>query len=167
MDAATAQTLTKRFGYCFSEIRGSDYPSILEDNRIDIPYADIAVDGTGGALCAIPFRQIHGRIDSLGFRIGNVAYSSDISDLPDESEDAVRDLDIWVVDALRRTPHPTHFHLEKTLKMIEKIKPRRAILTNLHIDMDYETLINELPENVYPAYDGMEFVENQAIEQQG
>jgi phosphoribosyl 1,2-cyclic phosphate phosphodiesterase len=167
MDAATAQTLTKRFGYCFSEIRGSDYPSILEDNRIDIPYADIAVDGAGGALCAIPFRQIHGRIDSLGFRVGNVAYSSDISDLPDESEDAVRDLDIWVVDALRRTPHPTHFHLEKTLKMIEKIKPRRAILTNLHIDMDYETLINELPENVYPAHDGMEFVENQAIEQQG
>ena len=166
MDDATAKTLTKRFGYCFSEIRGSDYPSILEDNRIELPYSDIAVDGAGGALRAAPFRQIHGRIDSLGFRIGNVAYSSDISDLPEESEDAIRTLDVWVVDALRRTPHPTHFHLEKTLQMIEKIKPRRAILTNLHIDMDYATLVNELPENVYPAFDGMEFVESQTIQKQ-
>ena len=73
----------------------------------------------------------------------------------------MRNLDVWVVDALRRTPHPTHFHLEKTLKIIEKIKPRRAILTNLHIDMDYETLTAELPENVCPAYDGMEFAESQ------
>ena len=163
MDTATAQTLTKRFGYCFNQIGGSDYPSILEDNRINVPYGEITVDGAGGALCAIPFRQIHGRIDSLGFRIGNVAYSSDISDLPEESESALRDLDVWVVDALRRTPHPTHFHLEKTLKMIEKVKPRRAILTNLHIDMDYETLTGELPENVCPAYDGMEFCESQPI----
>ena len=166
MDNATAQTLTKRFAYCFSQMRDSDYPSILEDNRITVPYPHIAIDGAGGSLSAIPFRQIHGRIDSLGFRIGNVAYSSDISELPEESEDTPSELDVWVVDALRRMPHPTHFHLEKTLKMIEKIKPRRAILTNLHIDMDYQTLVGELPENVCPAYDGMEFVESQAIEQQ-
>jgi len=163
MDDATAQTLTKRFAYCFSQMRGSDYPSILEDNRISVPYSNIAVNGEGGCLSATPFRQIHGRIDSLGFRIGDVAYSSDISELPEESEDALSELDVWVVDALRRTPHPTHFHLEKTLRIIEKIKPRRAILTNLHIDMDYETLAGELPENVYPAYDGMEFEERRSI----
>ena len=163
MDYATAQTLTKRFAYCFSQMRGSDYPSILEDNRITVPYPKIAVNGEGGSVTAIPFRQIHGRIDSLGFRIGDVAYSSDISELPEESEDALHELDVWVVDALRRTPHPTHFHLEKTLRKIEKIKPRRAILTNLHIDMDYKTLAEELPENVYPAYDGMEFEERREI----
>ena len=66
MDNATAQTLTKRFAYCFSQMRGSDYPSILEDNRITVPYPNIAIDGAGGSLSAIPFRQIHGRIDSLG-----------------------------------------------------------------------------------------------------
>ena len=104
---------------------------------------------------ATPFRQIHGSIDSLGFRIGDVAYSSDISDLPEESFAALDGLDCWIVDALRREPHPTHFHLDKTLELIETLKPKRAILTNLHIDLDYETLCKELPKHVRPAYDGM------------
>ena len=157
MDTATSKTMNHRFGYCFSEIRDSNYPSILEDKRISTPYTDIEIDGAGGTLTVTPFRQVHGRIDSLGFRIGDIAYSSDISDLPEESETILQGLDTWVVDALRRAPHPTHFHLDKTLKMIEKIKPRRAVLTNLHIDMDYQTLIKELPPHIVPAYDGMEF----------
>ena len=67
----------------------------------------------------------------------------------------VSGLDIWIVDALRRDPHPTHFHLEKTLEMIERFQPKQAVLTNLHIDMDYETLCSELPSHIRPAYDGM------------
>ena len=84
-----------------------------------------------------------------------MAYSSDISDLPEESFAALEGLDCWIVDALRREPHPTHFHLDKTLELIETLKPKHAVLTNLHIDLDYETLCNELPEHVIPAYDGM------------
>lgn len=157
MDAATSKTLTNRFGYCFEQSAGSLYPAILKDNRIKKPYQDITVSGKGGAITATPFRQIHGGIDSLGFRIGNVAYSSDISDIPEESYSLLEGLDCWVVDALRRAPHPTHFHLGRTLAEIERFKPKRAILTNLHVDLDYQHLCNELPENVVPAFDGLEF----------
>jgi phosphoribosyl 1,2-cyclic phosphate phosphodiesterase len=155
MDDPTAKTLTSRFGYCFAQLAGSDYPAILKNNKIDIDRQPIVIAGPGGAMTATPFRQVHGRIDSLGFRIGDVAYSSDISDLPEESESFVQNLDCWIVDALRRDPHPTHFHLEKTLQLIETFQPKRAILTNLHIDLDYETLCKELPPHIRPAYDGM------------
>ena len=117
--------------------------------------APISVSGAGGEMVATPFRQIHGRIDSLGYRIGDVAYSSDISALPTESEVMVSGLDVWIIDALRRDPHPTHFHLAKALEMIERFKPKQAALTNLHIDMDYQTLCDELPAHIRPAYDGM------------
>jgi len=157
MDDATSKTLTNRFSYCFQEMQGTLYPAILKDNRIDQPYQDIEIDGEGGVIMATPFRQIHGRIDSLGFRIGNVAYSSDVSDIPDESMEVLQGLDVWVIDALRRQPHPTHFHLDKSLEFIDKLKPERAILTNLHVDLDYQQLMKELPENVVPAYDGLEF----------
>jgi len=140
MDQATADTLTSRFDYCFHQSEGSLYPAILKDNRITTPYEPIRIAGEGGGITATPFRQIHGSIDSLGFRIGDVAYSSDISDLPEESFADLEGLDCWIVDALRREPHPTHFHLDKTLELIETLKPKRAILTNLHIDLDYETL---------------------------
>ena len=156
MDDATSATLTNRFGYCFAPLSGSQYPAILKDNRITQPYRDISISGEGGDIIATPFKQIHGSITSLGYRIGNLAYSSDISELPEESFDAVSGLDCWIVDALRRAPHPTHFHLEKTLTMIETFKPKQAILTNLHVDLDYETLCKELPPHIRPAYDGME-----------
>ena len=155
MDQPTADTLTSRFDYCFSQSAGSLYPAILKDNRINTPFTPLRVSGAGGNISAMPFKQIHGQIDSLGFRIGDIAYSSDISELPEESFAALENLDCWIVDALRRKPHPTHFHLDKTLEMIELIKPKQAILTNLHVDLDYETLLAELPTNIRPAYDGM------------
>ena len=155
MDAATAKTLLSRFGYCFETPKNSDYPPILNHIPITDMDAPITVSGAGGEMVATPFRQIHGRIDSLGYRIGDVAYSSDISALPAESEDTVRGLDVWIIDALRRDPHPTHFHLAKSLEMIERFKPKQAVLTNLHIDMDYQTLCDELPAHIRPAYDGM------------
>jgi phosphoribosyl 1,2-cyclic phosphate phosphodiesterase len=156
MDAATSKTLTKRFGYCFAQDEGSLYPAILQDNRISAPYQEITVTGEGGTISAMPFRQIHGDIDSLGFRFGNTAYSSDISELPEESYAMLEGLDCWIIDALRRDPHPTHFHLDKALAEIERFKPKQAILTNLHVDMDYRQLCNELPKNVVPAFDGLE-----------
>lgn len=156
MDETTARTLDTRFGYCFSTPAGSDYPPILDGNIIPRSLTPISIVGGGGEITAKPFRQIHGNIDSLGFRIGNLAYSSDISELPDESVELLEGVECWVVDALRRAPHPTHFHLDKTLSMIEKLRIPKAVLTNLHIDMDYETLCAELPLHIRPAYDGME-----------
>jgi phosphoribosyl 1,2-cyclic phosphate phosphodiesterase len=99
--------------------------------------------------------QNHGDIPSLGFRIGNLAYSADIKRLPDASIPSMMGLDIWIVDALRRTPHPSHFDLGEALAWIERLKPKRAILTNLHTDMDYGTLRRELPSHVEPGFDGL------------
>ncbi len=103
------------------------------------------------------FAQDHGSVISVGYRFGGVAYSSDVVGLDERAFEALADLDVWIVDALRRRPHPTHAHLELTLEWIARVKPRRAILTNLHIDLDYQTLLRELPAGVEPAYDGLRF----------
>jgi phosphoribosyl 1,2-cyclic phosphate phosphodiesterase len=105
----------------------------------------------------LTFDQDHGAIRSVGYRFGSVAYSSDLVDFPEESLPALQDLDVWIVDALRITPHPTHAHLDLALEWIERLKPRRAILTNMHIDLDYKTLAESVPAGVEPAYDGMRF----------
>ena len=103
----------------------------------------------------LPFRLHHGEIDALGFRFGAVAYTPDLNAIPDSSVAALEGLDTWIVDALRYTRHPSHFSLQETLAWIERLRPKRAILTNLHTDMDFETLRAQLPRNVEPAFDGM------------
>ena len=153
-DQRTYDHLMRRFSYCFVQPEDSAYPPICDINLITPP-SDVSVNGPGGHISARPFDQTHGTINSLGYRIGSVAYSSDLNDLPDESIGALANLDVWIVDALRRTPHPSHFSLEETLHWLERINPKRAILTNMHVDMDYDTLRAELPEHVEPAYDGM------------
>ena len=102
-------------------------------------------------------------MDSLGFRFGDVAYSNDLVDMPEESLEALKGVRVWVVDALRRDPHPTHAHLQRTLDWIERLKPELAILTNMHIDLDYRTLCKELPEGVIPAHDGLSIEVGQDI----
>jgi phosphoribosyl 1,2-cyclic phosphate phosphodiesterase len=116
------------------------------------------VHGAGGAVTLLPYLQDHGDIVSLGLRVGAVAYSSDLRDLPRKSVEVLDDLDVWIVDALRYRDHPTHFSVAQALAWIERIRPRRAILTNLHSDLDYETLRQELPANVEPAFDGMKII---------
>ena len=155
MDEATSKRLKARFGYCFEAPAGSGYPPILEEHRIESDHSAISIEGAGGVLTAKPFLQRHGPIDSLGFKFGNIAYSSDISELPDDSSDQIRGISLWIVDALRRDTHPTHFNLDQALEKIASLGVQRAILTNLHIDMDYETLCKELPAHIRPAYDGM------------
>jgi phosphoribosyl 1,2-cyclic phosphate phosphodiesterase len=103
----------------------------------------------------MPFRLIHGAGQALGFRFGGLAYASDVSAMPAESLAELRDLDALVIDALRYTPHPTHFSVAEALALIEQLKPRRAVLTNLHTDIDYAALAGEVPDHVEPAYDGM------------
>jgi phosphoribosyl 1,2-cyclic phosphate phosphodiesterase len=153
-DAPTTAVLMSRFAYCFASPEGSDYPPILRHHAITAG-AMFGTDGAGGTLSALPFSMQHGNIKALGFRMQNIAYSPDVNDLDSEAVAALQGLDLWIVDALRRTPHSSHFSLPETLAWIERIKPRRAILTNMHIDLDYETLLRELPPNVKPAYDGL------------
>jgi len=144
-----------KFGYCFLTPPGSDYPPILNAHEIPEPFAPFELTGAGGAVPVLAFGQRHGRIRSLGYRFGPVAYSPDVDGLDDDAFAALEGVECWIVDALRHTPHPSHAHLGRTLEWIARVKPRRAILTNMHVDMDYETLKRELPAGVEPAYDGM------------
>jgi phosphoribosyl 1,2-cyclic phosphate phosphodiesterase len=155
MDEATKVSMLRRFGYVF-EGEGA-YPAIA-DIHVTPPHgAPWRLDGPSGAIPVTSFDQDHGGVRSHGYRFGSVAYSSDVVDLPEESFAALRDLDVWIVDALRYRPHPTHAHVEKALAWIERVAPRRAILTNMHIDLDYRELAARLPSGVEPAYDGMRF----------
>ncbi|MCC2111546.1 MAG: MBL fold metallo-hydrolase [Hyphomicrobiales bacterium] len=155
-DDATSARLHQAFDYCFTTPPGSNYPPILTEHRIAAG-EPVTIDGAGGPVTALPVRQLHGEIDALGFRIEGVGYSSDIIGLPDESLEAFSGLDVWIVDALRRTPHPSHFSFDDALDWIERMKPKRAILTNMHVDMDYRTLCDTLPAEVEPGFDGLSF----------
>lgn len=154
-DAPTMEMLKRRFTYCFETAPGSDYPPVVMPNLID-PGRKLAIAGEGGTLSAMPFEVHHGTIAALGFRFGKTAYTPDLNGIPEASAPYLSDLDFWIVDALKRTPHPSHFCLDETLRAIARFKPRRAILTNMHVDMDYDTLRAELPAGVEPAYDGLQ-----------
>jgi phosphoribosyl 1,2-cyclic phosphate phosphodiesterase len=162
LDAATARTLHARFGYCFATPPGSEYPPIATEHRL-IPGVGLTVTGQGGPIAVLPVLQRHGDIDSLGFRFDGVAYSCDLNGLPAQSEAALAGLDLWIVDALRERPHPSHFSLADTLAWIERLKPRRAVLTNLHSDLDYGQLRSSLPAHVEPAHDGMRIAMRQGL----
>lgn len=155
-DADTMRALSKRFGYCFETPAGSAYPPILNGHLFE-EGREIRVEGPGGPIHALPFRQHHGDIDSFGFRFGDIAYSSDVNGLPEASMAALKHLDVWIIDALRYAPHPSHFTVKEALAHIAKLRPRRAILTDLHTDLDYATLNRELPAGVEPAFDGLSF----------
>jgi phosphoribosyl 1,2-cyclic phosphate phosphodiesterase len=127
----------------------------MNARRIE-PGVPFVVEGAGGDVDMQPIVQLHGDMSSLGFRIGNVAYSPDISGLSDEAIGQLQGLDVWIVDALRYIPHPSHFTVKQALEWIDRLQPKRAILTHLHVDLDYDTLRRELPEGVEPAYDGMQ-----------
>ncbi len=153
-DAATSVVLHSRFGYCFRSPPGSQYPPIVDEQRIAAG-EPVEVDGPGGNLDALPFEMQHGDITALGFRFGDIAYASDVSAMPEASTRVLGGLDVLILDALRHTPHPTHFSVSEALALIARLRPRRAVLTNLHTDLDYETLKAELPPGVAPAFDGM------------
>jgi phosphoribosyl 1,2-cyclic phosphate phosphodiesterase len=154
MDAATSEVIRYRFGYIFDTPPNSFYPPILDEKRL-IGGTACRIGGAGGAIEFLPFELEHGDIDALGFRFGNIAYSPDLKAIPEASRGFLEDLDLWIVDALRYMPHPSHFCLAESLDWIAKLRPRRAILTNLHGDLDFERLRHELPAHVEPAFDGM------------
>ena len=148
--ADTLAILTTRFDYIFEGSHG--YPAIATIEPIE-PAHRI------GSITVRPFRQIHGLIDSVGYRFEAagraVAYSTDLNAIPREAEPMLAGLDLWVVDALRRKPHPSHPHLALTLEWIARFAPRRAIITHMDTSMDYATLAAALPAGVEPGYDGL------------
>ncbi len=156
MNDTTRNAVEGKFSYCFKAAPQADYPPILTNHRIEAGQP-VTIDGPGGCVSLLPFEQLHGSITSLGFRIGGLAYSADLHDLPEKSYPAVQGLDVWIVDALRYRPHPSHFNVEDALAWIARMKPKHAALTNMHVDIDFKTLSDELPQGIEPAYDGMVF----------
>jgi len=154
LSETASRVIRPRFDYCFAKPPGSEYPPIVTEHRL-VPGESVTLAGEGGPITALPILQKHGDIASLGFRFGDFGYSCDLSGMPPESVAALRGLDVWVVDALRYQPHPSHFSVSDALAWIARVEPKRAILTNLHSDLDYEKLGSELPPNVEPGYDGM------------
>ncbi len=153
-DCVTGKSLRERFAYCFETPVGSAYRPILNGHEID-GVTPVEIRGSGGTITAIPVPQIHGDIPSLGYRFANLAYSPDVSAIPAASIPLLEGLDVWVVDALRTTPHESHFSVKQALAWVERLKPKRTILTHMTSELDYETLRRDLPDGVEPAYDGM------------
>lgn len=145
-DDATISVLRKRFSYVFRTQAG--YPAICSSHVLVGPKRV-------GPIKMVPFEQGHGAGLSLGYRFGDMAYSTDLDRLPESAFDILDGVKVWVVDALRYEKHPTHSHLAQTLDWIDRIRPEKAILTHMTWDMDYDTLRRMLPEGVEPAYDGM------------
>ena len=150
-DARGMAGIRAKFNYVFETPPGSDYPPILDAHEIAEPFETFDIAG----ITVRAFGVGHGRIRSLGFRFGAIAYCPDVDALDEAAFAALEGVECWIVDALRHTPHPSHAHLGRTLEWIARVKPKRAILTNMHVDMDYETLRKSLPSGVEPAHDGM------------
>ena len=147
--------LRQRFAYCFSSSADGAYPAVLQAHEIKRPYCSFNLGKSVDPIPVCTFDQDHGTMVSQGFRFGPVAYSSDVVNLDEAAFACLDGVECWIVDALRYTPHLTHSHVEKTLSWIARLNPKRAVLTNLHIDLDYRSLKNSLPDCVEPAYDGM------------
>ncbi len=153
-DDFTMKRLYEAFGYCFETPPGSSYPPILRPHRIDHE-TPVTIEGEGGALTLEPLVQTHGDIVSLGFRIGTLAYCSDVSDFPAATAERLRNLDALVIDALQKRTHPSHLSLDQALEWIAKLTPKKAVLTHMHVPLDYAATAAETPDHVEPAYDGM------------
>lgn len=151
-DSPTQEALLSRFAYAFVQPSDSPYPPILKLHSIKGAFE---VDGPGGPIPFIPFEVDHGSMQSLGFRIGGLAYIPDVVAIPEEAWPILRDLDIFIIDALRYKPHPSHAHLDLSLEWIARAQPKRAVLTNMHIDLDYAVVQAETPDHVHAAFDGM------------
>ncbi|TCL73965.1 MBL fold metallo-hydrolase [Rhizobium sp. BK251] len=153
----TMDRIREAFRYCLETPPGSNYPPIVEANLIEELDRSFLIEGPGGPIRFMPLLQRHGDIDSLGFRIGDVAYCSDISDFPPETVEKLQGLDVLIIDALQYRPHPSHLSLEQSLGWIERLRPQNAVLTHMHTPLDYETVMAETPPHVVPAFDQMSF----------
>ena len=156
-DVFTMDRIRAGFGYCLETPAGSNYPPIVQPVLIERLDTAFIIDGAGGAVEFLPLKQQHGDIHSLGFRIGDIAYCSDVSDFPADSVAKLENLDVLILDALQYKFHPSHLSLEQSLAWIAQLKPQRAYLTHMHVPLDYDTVLRETPDHVEPAFDGLSF----------
>ena len=155
-DDATFKRLNEAFGYCFTTPKGSNYPPILKRHQIT-PYKELVISGPGGTIPLFPVLQIHGDIHSLGFRVGNVAYCTDVNEFPEETPAHLKNLDVLIIDALQYRTHPSHFSVDEAVEWSQKLGAKRVILTHMHVPLDYDEVSKYTPENVEPAYHGLTF----------
>ena len=151
-DARTMEQVEQRFGYVLKPA--------LPDKLLARPTLqphEIAGPFTVAGMPVVPFVQDHGFSTTLGFRVGPLGYSTDVTELDDNAFAALAGVELWIVDCLRRRPHPTHSHLAKSLAWIERVGPHRAALTHMDQSFDYRELSAELPQGVEPGYDGLVF----------
>jgi phosphoribosyl 1,2-cyclic phosphate phosphodiesterase len=152
-ESETLQEIKERFPYCFLPPKPAGtgwYRPCLIPVTIEPPKSF-----TIGGIEVQPFWQNHGQSRTVGLRFGNMAYSTDTNGLPEESLEILKGIDTWIVDCLRYHPAPTHAHLEMTLEWIKQVKPKAAYLTHMNHELDYDRLMKELPQGVYPAHDGL------------
>ncbi len=154
-DQPTMTRLLQSFTYCFETPEGSSYPPILAPNLIDHA-TTFGVDGPAGPIAFQPLPVQHGDIVALGFRIGGLAYIPDVSGIPGPTAALLGGLDLLVIDALQPRPHPSHFSIGQALEWIAHLKPREAVLTHMHIPLDYDAVERSTPDHVHAAHDGME-----------
>ncbi|CAI9400901.1 Phosphoribosyl 1,2-cyclic phosphate phosphodiesterase [Pleomorphomonas sp. T1.2MG-36] len=160
-DEATAARLKEAFGYCFETPLGSGYPPIVAEHRVDAGVA-FSIEGKGGTIDVVPYEQTHGDIVSIGYRFGSLAYSSDVSAIPEESWALIEGVEVFIVDALRYRPHVSHFSVDQAIEAGRRVGAKLIVLTHMHHDLDYRTLVADLPAGVVPAFDGM-VIENDAV----
>lgn len=157
MDDHTKLHLFNRFEYCFEMPEGRVHPPILDLQPLIKSGDTVNIEGAGGTVSAQVLGLSHGPTPSLGFKLNNaVVYTPDVHEIDDDVFDMIGQPDIWITDALRYSDHPTHANLDKAMRWIARTQTRQAVLTNLHIDMDYQTLSAELCGSHMPAYDGMQ-----------
>ncbi len=147
-DERTFAVLRRRFAYCFEAEGGGFYNPIYRHSILSGPFE-------AAGMPVVPFDQDHGTIRSVGYRFGPVGYANDVVSLPESSLEALAGVEVLVVDAMRYRPHPTHAHLDRALEWIDRLRPKRAFLTNMHVDMDYEEVDRTTPPNVTPCHDGL------------
>ncbi|MCP2670288.1 MBL fold metallo-hydrolase [Maricaulaceae bacterium EIL42A08] len=150
---AVASEIVSRFSYIFETPPGSGYPPLMTMSAVE-PGASVHIDGPGGVLTLSLFDVEHGGAPCSGVRCGPMSYTPDVNGLGDAAFDALSRTSVWIVDALREKPHPTHAHLDQSLEWLGAVAPKLGVLTNLHIDLDYRSLLKRLPHGIRPAYDG-------------
>lgn len=162
-DEVTATRLKEAFGYCFETPLGSGYPPIVVEHRVEVGVA-LVIEGKGGPIEVMPYAQTHGDIQSIGYRFGHLAYSSDVSAVPEESWPLIQGAEVFIVDALRYRPHVSHFSVDQAIEAGRRVGAGLIVLTHMHHDLDYRTLISDLPAGVLPSFDGMVIEDGRVVE---
>jgi len=158
MDKPTKAALWERFNYCFEMPEGRVHPPIIEIEDLIKPGDKFKINGAGGKINIQVFGLSHGPVPSLGFKFNDkLVYSPDVWEIEDDVLDAIKGAEMWICDALRYNPSPTHAHADKSLMWQAYTQVPHMVLTNLHVDMDYKTLSTEVMSAQSVAYDGLQY----------